>query len=481
MSGHTHVHVDNTVSDANTHVSADNNTVNPREPMFDMRGMAPTVRVFTPDFYEGTSGVRTSRVLPWRGTAEGDSFTPCPRPFRGVYGSPRVLSPAAVLSVGLAQHRNAVHPTRVWLKVGMPATDTRSVHRPREGKSPSASDRDRPPQAKPHRPVVEPATNADLGSTRIDASFDGYEQLLSWSMRWPDRVWAVENAHGLGHHLSQWLIRRDEVVVDVPSTATARVRELSRGARRKTDRIDAAAAATCVAFSQGDHHRVAAEGDHAVVRLLDERRRDVSTRHSRAINQLHALVRDLHPGGVATKTPVEQIRKMVLSFQPQNPAETARVNLAIEILGDLRRLQYQLDDLNDRLATAVHDSGSTLTDINGVGPICAARLLARTGDPTRFPSEAAFAAYVGTAPIDASSGENNRQRLSRGGDRQLNSIIHIIALSQAQHPSAPGYHYYRRKLSEGKTPREARRCLKRQITKRIWRTLQADATPAHHS
>lgn len=328
--------------------------------------------------------------------------------------------------------------------------------------------------------VVEPATNADLGSTRIDASFDGYEQLLSWSMRWPDRVWAVENAHGLGHHLAQWLIRRDEVVVDVPSTATARVRELSRGARRKTDRIDAAAAATCVAFSQGDHHRVTAEGDHTVVRLLDERRRDVSTRHSRAINQLHALVRDLHPGGVATKTPVEQIRKMVLSFQPQNPAETARVNLAIEILGDLRRLQYQLDDLNDRLATAVQDSGSTLTDINGVGPICAARLLARTGDPTRFPSEAAFAAYVGTAPIDASSGENNRQRLSRGGDRQLNSIIHIIALSQAQHPSAPGYHYYRRKLSEGKTPREARRCLKRQITKRIWRTLHADTARTRH-
>lgn len=85
--------------------------------------------------------------------------------------------------------------------------------------------------------AVDPDTNRDRGSIRIQSSFDDYTQLMSWAKQWPDRIWAVENASGLGHHLTQWLIGRGEAVVDIPSTATTRVRELSRGGRRKNDRI----------------------------------------------------------------------------------------------------------------------------------------------------------------------------------------------------------------------------------------------------
>ena len=99
--------------------------------------------------------------------------------------------------------------------------------------------------------AVDPATNSTAASLRIDASLAGYRELMRWAKQFPERRWAVENARGLGRHLAQWLVARGEVVLDVPSTATARVRELSRGSRRKTDVIDAAAAAS-VAALHGD-------------------------------------------------------------------------------------------------------------------------------------------------------------------------------------------------------------------------------------
>src|SRR5690606_4756503 len=101
-----------------------------------------------------------------------------------------------------------------------------------------------------------------------------------------------------------------------------------------------------------------------------------------------------------------------------------------------------------------------------------ARILARTGNPTRFPNEAAYASYTGTAPVEVASADKQRHRLSRGGDRALNSAIHIVAVTQARMPSSPGYAYHRRKIDEGKTPREAMRCLKRQVAKRLWRTMR---------
>ena len=113
--------------------------------------------------------------------------------------------------------------------------------------------------------AVEPATNSTAASIRIDATLTGYRQLMRWARQFPDRRWAVANARGLGRHLAQWLIARGEVVLDVPSTATARVREFSRGSRRKTDVIDAAAAAS-VAALHGDATTVNAEDHNTVFR-----------------------------------------------------------------------------------------------------------------------------------------------------------------------------------------------------------------------
>lgn len=321
--------------------------------------------------------------------------------------------------------------------------------------------------------AVDPATNRDLGSVRIRSSFDDYAQLISWSKAWPDRIWAVENASGLGHHLTQWLISRGEAVVDIPSTATARVRELSRGGRRKNDRIDAAAAA-CVAFSQGDFRPVAPEGHTDVLRILDERRVDLVRQNGRLVNQLHALLRELFPGGIERAFDTEDAASQLKAFLPETTADAMRKNVALDIVGDLRRARFQIEDMTTRIKTELAASGTKLLKIPGVGIVTAARILARTGDPTRFVNEAAFANYSGTAPIEVASADKQRHRLSRSGDRTLNSAIHIVAVTQARTPSSDGYAYHQRKMAEGKTSREAMRCLKRQVAKKLWRTMRDD-------
>ncbi|MFB7533819.1 transposase [Streptomyces sp. NPDC056178] len=144
--------------------------------------------------------------------------------------------------------------------------------------------------------AVEPESNQQVGTMRIEASLTDYRRLLAWAKRWPQRKWAVENANGLGRHLAQWLIARGESVVDVPAAATSRVRELSRGGRRKNDQIDAAAAAT-VAYLQGDGRDVQPEDHTTALALLDERRVNLAQARVRMVNQLHALLRDLLPGG----------------------------------------------------------------------------------------------------------------------------------------------------------------------------------------
>ena len=143
--------------------------------------------------------------------------------------------------------------------------------------------------------VIEPGSQREVASLRIEASLGEYRRMLAWARRWPQRRWAVENAEGFGRHLTSWLLARGEDVVDVPSTATARVRQLSRGGGRKNDRIDAAAAA-CVAALQGDARPMEAEGYADALAVLDERRVNLAQSRVRAVNQLHALLRALLAG-----------------------------------------------------------------------------------------------------------------------------------------------------------------------------------------
>jgi transposase len=131
------------------------------------------------------------------------------------------------------------------------------------------------------------------------------------------------------------------------------------------------------------------------------------------------------------------------------------------------------------MAELVKQSKSTLTDTIGIGAVTAARLIGRTGRPSRFPSPAAYANYTGTAPIEVASAERTRHRLSRTGDRQLPSALHTIAITQIRVSRSLGNAYYNTKIAEGKTPREAQRCLKRRLADHVWRTMIADEKREH--
>ena len=138
--------------------------------------------------------------------------------------------------------------------------------------------------------AVDPVTNQPLATIRIEASLSEYRRLLTWAKRWPQRRWAVEGAGGLGRHLSQWLLARGESVLDVHTSATARVRQLSRGGGRKNDAIDAAAAAT-IAATQGDARPVAGEDHTTALALLDERRVNLAQARVRIANAARPAAR----------------------------------------------------------------------------------------------------------------------------------------------------------------------------------------------
>ncbi|MEV0695480.1 IS110 family transposase [Streptomyces sp. NPDC050388] len=321
--------------------------------------------------------------------------------------------------------------------------------------------------------AVEPESNLQAGSMRIEASLTDYRRLLAWAKRWPQRKWAVENANGLGRHLAQWLIARGESVVDIPAAATSRVRELSRGGRRKNDQIDAAAAAT-VACLQGDGRDVEAEDHTTALALLDERRVNLAQARVRTVNQLHALLRDLLPGGAPTQLSADLAARLLRSVRPAGDVETVRKDIAWDLVAEIRKLDKQLTDNAARMQSLVEASSSTLMDTPGVGPVMAARLIGRTRRAHRFPTSAAFANYAGAAPVEIASADKARHRLSRSGDRQLNSVLHTIAVVQIRMPKSPGHAYYQWKLSEGKTPKEAKRCLKRRLADHVWRVMIAD-------
>ena len=320
-------------------------------------------------------------------------------------------------------------------------------------------------------------SHQQLATLRVPASPSGYQQLLEWARQFPQRRWAVENARGLGCHLTQWLLIREETVQDVRTTATARVRELSRGRGRKTDALDAAAAAA-VAALQGDAEQLQPEDATVVLAVLEERRSNLVAQRTRSVNQLHAVLRELIPGGAPRKLRADRAAALLRGLRPLTAADRARKQVARDLVAEVRGLDRRLAMIGHRIQDTVAALGSRLPETVGVGPVIAGRLLGRTGRASRFPTAAHFASYTGAAPVEVASGERARHRLSRAGDRQLNHALHIIALVQVGTPGCAGSHYFRRKLAEGKTTREAMRCLKRRIADHVWRACSATNRPA---
>ncbi len=285
----------------------------------------------------------------------------------------------------------------------------------------------------------------------------GYRQMKSFARRFPDRTWAVEGARGVGAGLAQRLVAESEPVLDVPAKLSARVRALGGGSGRKTDTADAYAVAVA-GLRARDLRPVRVDDATEILRMLTDRRQELVRTRIATVNRLHEVLAALIPGGARKNLRASTARRLLSSVRPRNVVGKARKQLALDYIGDLERLEARLKELKGQIAEAVATQRSSLVSIDGIGPLGAGKTLAEVIDVRRFPSKAHFASYTGTAPIDVSSGENNRHRLNRGGNRRLNHVLHIAAVTQTRMPG-PGQDYYRRKRDQGKTHLEAMRCL----------------------
>jgi transposase len=308
---------------------------------------------------------------------------------------------------------------------------------------------------------------------RFGTDVRGYRLLLAHARQWPERVWAVEGANGIGRPLAQRLLASGERVLDVPAKLAARARVFGTGQGRKTDPADAHAI-VMVALRDKGLRELTTDPGLTVLRLLCDRRDELSRARAQALNRMHRLFLELVPGGAPVKKSTAQYQALLATVRPRDLAGKTRRRMAAEELADLGRLDAKLKAMKAELKAAVLATGSHLMDIHGIGPAGAARILADVGDVARFPNRHHFASWTGTAPIDASSGQHIRHRLSRAGNRRLNHVLYMAGIVQLRNDT-PGRAYYRRKVAAGKTPMEAMRCLRRRLSDVVYRQLAADA------
>jgi transposase len=312
-----------------------------------------------------------------------------------------------------------------------------------------------------------------LGSGRFTTDRAGYSAMRNYAKSWSERVWAVEGANGVGRPLAQRLLESGEQVVDVPAKLAARVRLFDTGHNRKTDALDAHSVAV-LAVRTPNLRILRVDGELEALRMLTDRREALTRRRVQTVCRLQALLTELLPGQAKRDITALQAKRLLATVRPRDIAGKTRRRIAAEELAELIVVDAKIKRATAELKAVVLARDSRLMDIDGVGAVVAARILADVGDVARFADRNRFASWTGTAPLDASSGEQDRHRLSRAGNRRVNHMIHIAAVTQIR-LDTEGRAYYRRKRAEGKKPMEAMRCLKRRISDAIYRQLVADA------
>ncbi|CAM4457079.1 IS110 family transposase [Nocardia ninae] len=315
--------------------------------------------------------------------------------------------------------------------------------------------------------IIDP-TGKTLADGRYATDKPGYAQMLTTAKQFTDRVWAVEGCNGIGRHSAHRLVDDGETVIDVP----AQVRVFATGNGRKTDPVDAHSVALA-ALRAPNLRRVLADPELIALGLLSDRRDELGRSRTQIVNRAHRLLLDLIPGGAKKFRTATQARALLASLTVDGPVERVQKRLVSEQIDELGVVDGKIEAADKELRELITDRGSTLMDLNGIGPSSAARLLADTGDIHRFATRDRFASWNGTAPLDASSGDQQRHRLSRSGNRKINRVLHIMAVVQLRHRTA-GRAYYDHKRLAGKTSMEAVRALKRRISNVIYTRMLAD-------
>jgi transposase len=324
--------------------------------------------------------------------------------------------------------------------------------------------------------AVDRPTAALEGEITVPAREEGYERLLRWA-RGLDReiLWAIEDCRHVSGGLERFLLRRGEQVVRVPPKLMGEARKGERSFG-KSDSIDALAVARA-ALKEPDLPVARLAGPQREIALLLDHREDLVCERTRIQNRLRWHLHDLDPeleSGVGSLSRTVQLTRLARRLRRYE--QTTLVSICRELVRRCAELTRRANELESELRALIRRQAPALLELPGCGVITAAKLVAEIAGVERFASDAKLAQLAGVAPLDASSGRQLRHRLNRKGNRQLNRALHTIAKTQVR-THEPARAYLARRMSEGKTRREAMRALKRHLARHVFILLKSISQP----
>lgn len=318
-----------------------------------------------------------------------------------------------------------------------------------------------------HTAVVLNEVGVKVGEVTVSASPEGLVALAEWADQFPERRWAVEDCRHVTGWLERMLSDAGELAVRVPPHLTGPSRRSQRTAG-KSDPVDAEAIAwTCLRVRDLPRVEVADQNLSDLKSLVGYRDQAVAAR-TELVNRLRWALHEFDTGW--SPRDLTSIRQLVAVADRLEQIRRVDALIAGRVVARIKTLTQDINQMTLLIRDLVRKVAPQLLTIEGCAEITAAAIITRVGNIDRFGTEAKFGRYVGCAPIPASSGDTNRMRLHRGGNRQLNAAIHRISVTQSLFHQ-PAIDYMAKKQAEGKTKREARRALKRHITRRIYNTL----------
>jgi transposase len=325
-----------------------------------------------------------------------------------------------------------------------------------------------------HKQSLTAVAVDEVGRAVAELTVGSPVELVAWSGSLdPERLWAVEDCRQLTGALERRLLAAGESFVRVPPKLMAPERRAGR-ARGKSDPIDALAVARAGLREPRLDRPRAGEAALRELKLLVDHRDDLVDERRRVQQRLRWQLHDLDeltvpPGALDRPLWLDRVAHRLRCAE-----QTVQIRIARELVGRCRSLTRSILALDRELQSRTEQRAPRLLTLPGCGPLSAAKLLAEIGPIERFETDAQLARHAGVAPLEASSGKHQRHRLDRGGNRQLNCALHRIAITQARvHPRARAY--LERKQNEGKSRREALRCLKRQLARTVYTTLKTES------
>jgi transposase len=324
-----------------------------------------------------------------------------------------------------------------------------------------------------HTMVAVDDVGGKLGERTVAATSDGHLEAVEWATRWPERRFALEDCRHLTRRLESDLLAAGEAVVRVPPRLMAGER---RGGREpgKSDPIDALAVAR-LALRELNLPVARLDGEARELRLLIDHREDLVRERTRMQSRLRWHLHELTPGDAP---PPKSLRRLhVLDELDARLASMGGTvaRIARELVARTRDLTVRANELEREITGVVRRLAPTLLALGGCGALSAAKIVGETAGADRFRSKEAFARWNGTAPIPVWSSNPDRQRLNRGGNRQVNAALHRIAVTQWR-GVGPGQAYVQQRIATGKTKTEALRLLRRRLSDEVFRRLLDDLT-----